>query len=46
MLIFLKEYFEWGYKCLNYDLSRTFANSKRTLSKDPNNFKNPNKLLN
>ncbi|KAM9961257.1 hypothetical protein ACTFIR_004095 [Dictyostelium discoideum] len=22
---FHKEYFEWGYKCVNYDLSRTFA---------------------
>ncbi|KAM9966314.1 hypothetical protein ACTFIR_006520 [Dictyostelium discoideum] len=22
---FHKEYFEWGYKCVNYDLSRIFA---------------------
>ncbi|KAM9998651.1 hypothetical protein ACTFIY_008306 [Dictyostelium cf. discoideum] len=25
-LRFHKDYFEWGYKCINYDLSRTFAN--------------------
>ncbi|KAM9997741.1 hypothetical protein ACTFIY_007387 [Dictyostelium cf. discoideum] len=24
-LRFHKDYFEWGYKCINYDLSRTFA---------------------
>ncbi|KAM9974566.1 hypothetical protein ACTFIW_008021 [Dictyostelium discoideum] len=38
--IFQKEYFEWNYNCVNYDLSRTFAyrniRARKTLLLDAN----------